>query len=210
MIENLAPAPSKREIASEKRRNHILESAIACFIDKGFHQTGMRDIAARAEVSIGNLYNHFPSKHDFLIGLANMEGEMIAPFIEHLAVEGPANETFNAFLQDYWAIVSDKDVAILTAEITAEAMRMPDIAKLFLEVRRSLAHALSALLEKGLTQGIWRPSGDPLHTANFILDTIECAADRQAIDTTESQTQLAYLEKFLIASLGAENTVHER
>ena len=80
---------------------------------------------------------------------------MIAPFIEYLAVDAPANETFSAFLQDYWAIVSDKDVAILTAEITAEAMRMPDIARLFLEVRRNLAHALSALLEKGITQGIW-------------------------------------------------------
>ena len=201
MIENLAPAPSKREIASEKRRNHILESAIACFIDKGFHQTGMRDIAARAEVSIGNLYNHFPGKHDFLIGLANMEGEMIAPFIEHLAIDAPANETFSEFLQDYWAIVSDKDVAILTAEITAEAMRMQDIARLFLEVRRNLAHALSALLEKGITQGIWRPSGDPLHTANFILDTIECAAVRQAIDKINVQTQLAHLEVFLSSSL---------
>ena len=47
-----------------------------------------------------------------------------------------------------------------------------DIAELFLAVRRSLALALSALLEKGITQGIWRPSGDPLHTTNFILDTI--------------------------------------
>ena len=202
MIENLARAPSKREIASEKRRNHILEAAIACFIDKGYHQTGMRDIAARAKVSIGNLYNHFPGKHDFLIGLANMEGEMIAPFIEQLAVDAPANETFSAFLQDYWVIVSDKDVAILTAEITAEAMRMPDIAKQFLEVRRSLALALSSLLEKGIAQGIWRPSGDPLHTANFILDTIECAADRQAIDKPNALTQLAHLEVFLSSSLG--------
>ena len=77
-----------------------------------------------------------------------------------------------------------------------------DIAELFLAVRRSLALALSALLEKGITQGIWRPSGDPLHTANFILDTIECAADRQAMDKTSAQTQLAHLEVFLSSSLG--------
>ena len=70
MIETLAREPSKREIASAQRRQHILEAAIACFIDNGFHQTGMRDIAARADVSIGNLYNHFPGKHDFLIGVA--------------------------------------------------------------------------------------------------------------------------------------------
>jgi hypothetical protein len=56
--------------------------------------------------------------------------------------------------------------------------------------------------KKRLTQGIWRPSGDPLHTANFILDTIECAADRQAMDKTSAQTQLAHLEVFLSSSLG--------
>lgn len=203
MSENLGPAPSKREIASETRRTLILEAAIACFIEKGFHQTGMRDIAARAGVSIGNLYNHFPGKHDFLIGLANLEGEMIAPIIEQLASEGPANETFSKFLQNYWAIVSEKDVAILTAEITAEAMRMPDIAELFLEVRHNLARALSLLLEKGIAEGIWKSAGDSFQTAQFILDTIECAADRQAIDSTDAQIQLAHLDVFLKSSLGA-------
>ena len=204
MIETLAREPSKREIASAQRRQHILEAAIACFIDNGFHQTGMRDIAARAEVSIGNLYNHFSGKHDFLIGVAMLEGELIAPFIEHLAIDGPAYETFEAFLQDYWAIVSDKDVAILTAEITAEAMRVPDITALFLAVRQTLAEALSSLLIKGIEQRTWRFTGDTFHTAHFILDTIECAASRQAIDSTVSQAELAHLIEFLKASLGAK------
>ncbi len=205
MIETLAREPSKREIASAQRRQHILEAAIACFIDNGFHQTGMRDIAARADVSIGNLYNHFPGKHDFLIGVAMLEGELVAPFIERLAIDGPAYETFETFLQDYWAIVSDKGVAILTAEITAEAMRVPDITALFLEVRRTLAEALSSLLIKGIEQRTWRFTGDTFHTAHFILDTIECAASRQAIDMTVSQAELAHLIEFLKASLGAGN-----
>jgi AcrR family transcriptional regulator len=205
MIETLAREPSKREIASAQRRQHILEAAIACFIDNGFHQTGMRDIAARADVSIGNLYNHFSGKHDFLIGVAMLEGELIAPFIERLAIDGPAYETFETFLQDYWAIFSDKGVAILTAEITAEAMRVPDITALFLEVRRTLAEALSSLLIKGIEQRTWRFTGDTFHTAHFILDTIECAASRQAIDMTVSQAELAHLIEFLKASLGAGN-----
>ena len=204
MIETLAREPSKREIASAQRRQHILEAAIACFIDNGFHQTGMRDIAARAEVSIGNLYNHFSGKHDFLIGVAMLEGELVAPFIERLAIDGPAYETFETFLQDYWAIFSDKGVAILTAEITAEAMRVPDITALFLEVRRTLAEALSSLLIKGIEQRTWRFTGDTFHTAHFILDTIECAASRQAIDSTVSQAELAHLIEFLKASLGAK------
>ncbi|HDO1150981.1 TPA: helix-turn-helix transcriptional regulator, partial [Aeromonas salmonicida] len=42
----------------EQRRELIIQAALGCFIERGFHQTGMRDIAAAAGVSLGNLYNH--------------------------------------------------------------------------------------------------------------------------------------------------------
>ena len=84
-------------------------------------------------------------------------------------------------------------------------MQIPDITTLFLEVRLTLAEALSSLLKKGIKQGIWRSSPDTFYTAYFILDTIECAASRQVIDTTVSQTQLARLEEFLNARLRIEN-----
>jgi AcrR family transcriptional regulator len=58
---------NKRDAALKERRLHILDAAIACLSEKGYHQTGMRDIAKRAEVSLGNLYNHFPGKHDMLV-----------------------------------------------------------------------------------------------------------------------------------------------
>ena len=46
----------------ENRRETIVNAAIGCFIDKGFHTTSMRDIAQAASVSLGNLYNYFPGK----------------------------------------------------------------------------------------------------------------------------------------------------
>jgi AcrR family transcriptional regulator len=32
----------------EQRREQIIQAALGCFIERGFHQTGMRDIAAAA------------------------------------------------------------------------------------------------------------------------------------------------------------------
>ena len=43
-------------------REQILEASNQLFAQKGFHATSMRQIAATAGISLGNIYNHFDSK----------------------------------------------------------------------------------------------------------------------------------------------------
>lgn len=40
----------------------VLQVALSCFVEQGFHGTSMRDIAGRAGTSIAAIYYHFPSK----------------------------------------------------------------------------------------------------------------------------------------------------
>src|SRR5882757_3231598 len=55
--------PKRRYLA---RRLEILRAAGREFRVRGFAETGMRDIAAAAALSPGNLYNYFHGKHDIL------------------------------------------------------------------------------------------------------------------------------------------------
>src|SRR5215831_20487137 len=48
------------------RRLEILRAAGREFRARGFLETGMRDIARAAELSPGNLYNYYQSKHEIL------------------------------------------------------------------------------------------------------------------------------------------------
>jgi AcrR family transcriptional regulator len=55
----------------EDRRQQILEAALACFSDDGFHRTGMADIVKRSGLSHGAVYLYFQSKDDLIEALAD-------------------------------------------------------------------------------------------------------------------------------------------
>ena len=46
----------------EQTRAAILQAAHDLFVEQGYHGTAMRQIARRAGIALGGLYNHFPSK----------------------------------------------------------------------------------------------------------------------------------------------------
>lgn len=51
-----------QEERSARSRASVLEAALGLFSRQGYRATSMRDIAARASVSTGNLYHHFKDK----------------------------------------------------------------------------------------------------------------------------------------------------
>ena len=58
--------PKLTEQALESRKACIEDAAKQLFIRQGFHATSMRNIAARAGTSLGNLYNYYPTKEAIL------------------------------------------------------------------------------------------------------------------------------------------------
>jgi AcrR family transcriptional regulator len=50
----------------ERRRRQIIDAAVQLFIEKGFHKTTTREIAAATGFSIGSLYEYVASKEDIL------------------------------------------------------------------------------------------------------------------------------------------------
>ncbi|MFM9377173.1 TetR/AcrR family transcriptional regulator [Gordonia sp. VNK21] len=49
-----------------------LAAALAAFAEHGYHGTSVRDIAARAGLSVPGLYHHYPSKQSLLQGLCEI------------------------------------------------------------------------------------------------------------------------------------------
>src|SRR4030095_13751338 len=58
--------PKLSPSAIEKNKSRIEEAARQLFIKQGFHATSMRNIAARAGTSLGNVYNYYRTKEEIL------------------------------------------------------------------------------------------------------------------------------------------------
>jgi AcrR family transcriptional regulator len=62
--------PKISDAKRDARRRQILDAALACFSEAGFHQTGMADIVRHSGLSHGAVYLYFPSKDDIIEALA--------------------------------------------------------------------------------------------------------------------------------------------
>src|SRR5580704_12214332 len=74
---NLAPArpPRRRDEARALFRNAILDAAETVFAERGFHGARIQDIAERARIAVGTVYNHFDQKDDVLSALLDERTE---------------------------------------------------------------------------------------------------------------------------------------
>jgi AcrR family transcriptional regulator len=64
-----------------KPKQRILQVAADLFYRQGYTQTGINQIIAEADIAIGSLYKHFPSKNDLLVAYLQMkEEEWLADF----------------------------------------------------------------------------------------------------------------------------------
>jgi len=95
--ENPAPKPKSQVVRLKPAKVNrvqlsqvaILEAALQLFSTQGYHGTSIREIAAEAGVSTGNVYHHFPDKETLFKSLLDQYwdyvGDPSAPFNKALA-----------------------------------------------------------------------------------------------------------------------------
>ncbi|AGI67058.1 putative tetR-like protein [Octadecabacter antarcticus 307] len=191
------PIETKRDKELKSRRAHILEAALMSFLEKGYHQTGVRDIAKRAGVSLGNLYNHFSGKHAVLAEIAALEREEFQPFLTELSSDEAPLKVLEGFVRNYLIHLSAPENVILSLEIASEAVRKPDIAKMFLENQNALLDALAVLLARGVKDGCFRLLPNTREAASLILDAMEGKALRATLQTGQTTVDHTELWDFI-------------
>jgi AcrR family transcriptional regulator len=82
-------APRRRDEARALFRNAILEAAEAVFAERGFHRARIQDVAERARIGVGTVYNHFDEKEDLLRALLQERTEGFVVQLERQPSDPP-------------------------------------------------------------------------------------------------------------------------
>lgn len=73
----------------EKRRLHLLESALVVFSRKGFHDTRIDDVCSAAGISRATFYRYFEGKDALFDALVDLMGVEVLEIAQHLEAVTP-------------------------------------------------------------------------------------------------------------------------
>jgi AcrR family transcriptional regulator len=101
-----APASSARRTQAERRassRRRILDAVVLCLAERGYVGTTFPEVLARAGLSNGALWRHFPSKAELMAAAALHAEEQIAGAVdaEALRAFGPERR-LDAAVDHFW------------------------------------------------------------------------------------------------------------
>ncbi len=134
------------------RRAEILEAAQRCFVRSGFHGASMQDICTEAGMSPGNLYRYFPSKEALIAGIAERDRAEVAQEFASADLSHGLFAVLEGMAHHHFAERPDEQVLLCT-EISAEARRNPEIARISsafdADVKRWLVDLFRAGAERG-------------------------------------------------------------
>jgi AcrR family transcriptional regulator len=162
------PQPRPRDEAKALFRKAILDSAEAVFAERGFHHARIQDVAERARIAVGTVYNHFEDKDEVLVALLVERTEEL---LEHLASAEGDPPTFEARLEArvarvlghvkahraFFSIATEHGMFASTVPAGA-----PASAKRLRKLEKFRA-AMGALVEEGVSSGDLEPhEGDLL------------------------------------------------
>lgn len=71
----------------------LLQAALDCFVEHGYHGTTIRTVAARAELSVPGLYHHYPSKQALLVSIVQFAmADLLVRSEDAVSEAGPSVE----------------------------------------------------------------------------------------------------------------------
>jgi AcrR family transcriptional regulator len=152
-------APARKESDRQAKLQVILDAALDVFLEKGFAEARLDDVAAQAGVAKGTIYLYVPSKQALFEALvkSGIGGAIGAIEQKVLALDIPAEEQLKAvfaFLRQ--EVIGTRRVDVVRL-LLREAARFPELAQIYHRevISRGLG-LLRTIAERGVARGEFR------------------------------------------------------
>lgn len=177
--------PKVTEAHLEARRQQILDAALSCFAQRGFHQTTMQDICAQAELSSGALYRYFPSKDDIIAAMGAEHRARDAAIFGEVRQRADTLGIFTELAQAYFGMLAapeSRERIRVCVELWAEALRSPAHQDSWLHNRAEVMARLEDLVRRAQRRGEINPALDATAVAQVLIGFFQAAMLQSALD----------------------------
>src|SRR2546423_4408304 len=130
------------------RRVQILDAALVCFAQRGFHQTSMHDISAEAGISVGLIYRYFANKEAVISAMADRHKSEISDLLERARQAPTLLESFEILFTAHCCENSPKVISAFVVDLYAEASRNPKIAELVHDMLSTAMNGVADLIAR--------------------------------------------------------------
>lgn len=132
-----------------ERRRQIIEAALRCFRERGFHLTTLRDIAQEFGMSVGHIYNYFSSKDAIIEALVVQYTDR---FLERLVRGGDCSkqspEKVRRYFEELVDVYMNIDASRLAISVMNEALIKERIYEITVQESKKVRNHLLQLCEK--------------------------------------------------------------
>jgi len=162
------------EEEQQRRRKQIIDASLHLFLENGFHETSMREIAKAAGMGKSTLYDYFKSKDEILISYFENEIQKITANAQKIARQNlSVSDKLKQIMEYHLAYLVDKKLFYL--KLTVEAQRLALESQQQIQIaRHAYQDMLRTLIEEGIQSGEFREIS-PLFAARSIFTLLSTA-----------------------------------
>ena len=163
------------EEQQQRRRKEIFDACVHLFLEKGFNETSMREIAEAAGVGKSTLYDYFKSKDAILVFYFDGEIQKFTAKAQKIAEQNlGVSEKLKQIMEMHLRYLVDNRLFYL--KLTLEAQRLPMESQQQIQItRHAYQDMLRALVEEGIQSGEFREI-NPLFATRSIFSLLSTVA----------------------------------
>lgn len=157
-----------------RRRREIFDAALHLFLEKGFNETSMREIAEAAGVGKSTLYDYFVTKDDILLSVVEEEVQGLVDRARQIASQPVSpQEKILQIVQDYLNYLTTNEVFF--TRLSLEVQRLAPASQVRIQTRRhAYQEVIRSVIDEGIQAGCYRPI-DSLLAARILLSALSPA-----------------------------------